>query len=145
MKFKQLNIGWGAEPNAPEPQIEIDNTQGNLKLIFYLNPFKYEDIEEDTRAEIQFSKCYMFRLGSTNDEGFYKGKCRFSKTGIKWGEFYQLEESDWKNTFPEDKVMVLNQLKNEERLLHYLFYFRDETFECLAEDFQYKILHDDLN
>ncbi|WP_239616867.1 hypothetical protein [Cohnella mopanensis] len=142
MKYQQLNNGWGAEPNAPDPQIEIDFAQGKLKLKFYLNPFIYKDVEEEIRAELEFSNCFMFRLGPTNDEGFYRGQCRFSKTGINWGEFYQLEETEWKETFPKDKVIVLNHLINEEGLRHYLFYFRDVTFECIAKDYHYKNLND---
>lgn len=138
MKYKQLNMDWGAEPNAPDPQIDHDSSDGNLRLTFYLNP--YNDVEEEVRAEIKFFKCYMYRLGLTNDEGFYKGQCRFSKSGIRWGEFYQLEETDWKRTFPSDKVILQEHLMNEEGLKHYLFYFRDNTFECIAKEYQYKII-----
>jgi hypothetical protein len=142
MKYKQLNIGWGAEPNAPEPQIDIDFTQGKLSLRFYLNPFMYNEVEEDTKAELLFSDCYMFRLGPTNDEGFYRGQCRFSNSGIKWGEFYQLEETDWKEKFPKDEVIIKGHLMNEDDLKHFLFYFRDNTFECVAKQYEYKNLNE---
>lgn len=143
MRYKQLNLGWGAEPNAPDPQIIIDFQNRKLILRFYLNPFMYKDVKEDTRAEIIFTDCHMYRLGSTNDEGFYRGQCRFSNSGIKWGEFYQINESDWKESFPNDKVIVNEDLMNDDGLNHFLFYFRDNTFECIARENIYKILNVD--
>jgi hypothetical protein len=32
-----------------------------------------------------------YRLGGTNDEGWYVGQCRFSKVAPAWGEFYEVD------------------------------------------------------
>lgn len=137
MKFKQLNNKWGAEPNAPDPNIIIEEEK--LILRFYLNAFIYSDYEEEDIGSLEFDNCYMYRLGATNDEGFYKGQCRFSDSGIKWGEFYLLEDSGWEDSFPSDSIYN-NKYIDKKTLKHYLFYFRDETFECMASDYNFKVL-----
>ncbi len=59
------------------------------------------------------------------------GQCRFGRQ-IPWGEFYQLTGelqldtvSDWIHI---DESYTAS--------IHYLFYFRDETFECSAESWK---------
>lgn len=137
MKFEKLNNKWGAEPNAPDPSMIIE--EDKLILRFYLNAFIYSDYEEEDIGSLEFDNCYMYRLGATNDEGFYKGQCRFSDSGIKWGEFYLLEDSGGEGSFPSDSIYN-NKYIDKKRLKHYLFYFRDETFECMASDYTFKVL-----
>lgn len=136
MKFKQLNKKWEAEPNASDPRIIIE--ENKLILRFYLNAFIYSDNEEDV-GSLELDNCYMYRLGATNDEGFYKGECRFSDSGIEWGEFYLLEDSGWEDPFPSDRIYK-NKNIDKKILKHYLFYFRDETFECMASGYNFKVL-----
>lgn len=125
--FHQLNAGWNAEPNAPDLRIEIDG--GLLRLSFTLNHMIF-DFEEGAVGQIVFQGCWRYRLGPTNDEGWYRGHCRFSKIAPDWGEFYEvagdlLERgvSDW---------CVLGARSDQSR--HFLFYLRDSTFECDAKD-----------
>ncbi len=132
MEFTKLNNGWDAEPNAPMPKIYIDEDTSKLTLSFYLNAFIHDDVDEDDIGILEFSNCYKYRLGSTNDEGFYRGQCRFLETGIKWGDFYKMFDTNWRNDFPIDEIIVDSRLKDNQDLCHYLFYFRDETFECIA-------------
>ena len=130
-QFIKLNDGWNAEPNAPEPQIET--TGSTLKLIFFRNWMMFPDVEEDSKMSLVFQNCHKYRLGRTNDEDWYRGQCRFSKIAPEWGEFYevrgdllddQLNACDWKN------------LSTQGSTTRFLFYFRDETFECDAESFR---------
>ena len=80
---------------------------------------------------LRFVNTERFRLGPTNDEGFYLGQCRFTGIAPAWGEFYRISgpaetlnaPSDWKILQPKFGKSA-----------HYLFYFRDETFECVAEE-----------
>jgi hypothetical protein len=59
------------------------------------------------------------------------GQCRFSKLAPGWGEFYLVEgdaelldaPKDWQSVSPK-----------QDSAKHYLFYFRDETFECSADE-----------
>jgi len=90
MEFIKQNNGWDAEPNAPAPKIEIEEVTSNLLLSFYLNAFIHDDVDEDDIGVLEFNNCFKYRIGSTNDEGFYRGQCRFSNTGIEWGNFYKM-------------------------------------------------------
>jgi len=140
MKFIKQNIGWDAEPNAPMPSLEVARTGDSIKISFYLNSFIHDDVTEEDKGILQFMNCYKYRLGPTNDEGFYSGKCRFSKTGMDWGNFYMIEESNWKSDFPSDEKIINSNLVHHPNLNHYLFYFRDETFECIAESYRFHVL-----
>lgn len=141
MEFIKLNIDWDAEPNAPMPEIKILKELNKISLQFYLNSFIHNNISEDDLGVLEFHNCYMYRLGATNDEGFYRGQCRFSKTGVEWGNFYQIIDSHWEEEFPKDKI-VLDSSLNPTLLNHYLFYFRDETFECIAMSYSFNVIKD---
>lgn len=100
--FLQLNEGWNAEPNAPSSAVEIQGS--DLVLSFYVNAFQYPEFEEDEVAILRFVHCERYRLGSMNDEGWFRGQCRFSKLAPAWGEFYLVQgdsallnaRQDWK-------------------------------------------------
>ncbi len=128
--FEQLNMGWNAEPNAPELSVTVNGA--DVVIEFYLNAFAYEGFSEGDKAKITFYNCFQYRKGSPNDEGFFcHGQSRYKKYGVKWGEFYLIHNSDWKENFPDPiKVGATN-----EKLQHYLFYFKDETFECIASSY----------
>lgn len=136
MKYVKLNENWNADPNVPEPHIAVRDNK--LFLDFRLNYFTDKSLKEGQRGQLIFHDCYMYRLGSVNDHGFYLGQFRYKSGDIKWGEFYELIESDWKNTFPDDKIVIVESFNNDKQLKHYLFFFRDETFECIAVDYEFK-------
>ena len=129
--FLQLNHGWNAEPNAPDPRVEANGSEVTLQ--FLLNPFQFE-ATPDERGLLSFSGCSEWRLGSTNDEGWYLGQCRYSGIAPAWGEFYEIvgpdplahAPADWKTT---------NRTDAGKR--HFLFYLRDETFECFADEWAF--------
>src|SRR4051794_1228603 len=100
LTFRQLNLGWNAEPNAPEPQVEVEAT--NIILRFYINPFQFKEFKQDELAYLRFVNCTRYRLGPTNDEGWYLGQCRFSKIAPKWGEFYEISGDPGSVTGPSD-------------------------------------------
>ena len=68
--FLQLNDGWNAEPNDPGERVTI--AADTVSLSFILNPWAYEANEGDT-ASLTFTACKKWRLGPTNDEGWYRG------------------------------------------------------------------------
>lgn len=139
MQYIKLNDNWNADPNSPEPAIHIKDKE--LYLEFYLNHYIYPHIKEGQKGVLVFSDCYMYRLGSPNDHGFYLKQYRYSPDDIKWGEFYKLIDSNWKNDFPADKIVSNKNLKNVDNLKHYLFFFRDNTFECIAKSYNFKYLN----
>ncbi|MCG8436207.1 MAG: hypothetical protein MJA83_19485 [Gammaproteobacteria bacterium] len=127
--FIQLNNGWNAQPNTPNPEISIQG--GDLILSFRPNSYQFPKYENIEIISLKFIGCRKYRLGATNDEGWYKGQCRFSDSAPKWGEFYEikgdlkLEQASGEWDEPE---------KPGPGGRHFLFYFRDETFECEAAD-----------
>lgn len=88
----------------------------------------HDDINEKDIGILEFNNCYKYRLSPNNDEG----QCRFLNTDIELGNFYEIIHSNWINDFPTDGIIIDNTLKGNQALQHYLFYFRDETFECIA-------------
>ena len=124
----QLNEGWNAEPNAPNPSVEL--LAEDLVLTFRVNPFQFRDFEENEIGILRFVRCERYRLGSTNDEGWYLGRCRFSQLAPKWGEFYMVQGDAALLEAPEDWQSRRSPSGHGR---HFLFYFRDETFECVAE------------
>lgn len=128
--FEHLNVGWNADPNAPDLNITVNDS--DVIIEFYLDAFTYERFSEGDKAKITFCNCFHYRHGIPNDEGFFcYGQSRYKKYGVKWGEFYLVHNSDWKQNFP-DPIRVGTI---DDRQQHYLFYFRDETFECIASSY----------
>ncbi len=129
--FQKLNENWNAEPNAPDVSISNNNT--DVELHFSLNPFAY-DAYEDERAKVVFQNCSKWRLGSTNDEGWYLGQCRYSGIAPKWGEFYEIVGHDELKDQPSDWKFSKENGSGDR---HFLFYLRDNTFECMADDWKF--------
>lgn len=89
--FYQLNEGRNADPNAPRPAIEVQGE--DVVLRFYVNPFQSHDFEEDEIGILRFVRCERYRLGATNDEGWYGGQCRFSKSTLSGDSSIRSPES----------------------------------------------------
>ena len=80
--------------------------------------------------------CEKYNLNTMNDEGYYLGHYRYSNEELPWGEFYKI------NTKIDDFPLNYNVLKeniDQKKLNHFIFFFRDNIFECIAEDFQFEI------
>ena len=130
--FVQLNEGWNAEPNAPHPRIKVVGTDVFLK--FFLNPYRFPQFDPDELGIIRFSACSRYRIGGTDDESWYRGKCRYSAIAPAWGEFYEIVGTDVRLDEPTD-WQVIETTSNASR--HFLFYLRDETFECIAANWEF--------
>lgn len=135
VQFIQLSDGWNAEPNAPDETVSVDGDA--VVLDFAVNAFLYPEFVEGSRAQLRFQSCLRFRLGSTNDEGWYRGQCRFSSLAPKWGEFYLVSGEEALLSAPTDWVSLTSQISSPRN--HYLFYLRDSTFECEAEAFSLEL------
>jgi len=126
--FCKLNEGWNADPNVPEPSVEVQDEDVLLK--FFVNPWEFPEFKEDETGLLRFVGCKRYRLGPTNDEGWYLGQCRFSKLAPGWGEFYLVNGDAELLDAPEDWHAIRQQGVSGK---HFLFYFRSNTFECVAE------------
>jgi hypothetical protein len=132
LAFSQLNDDWNAEPNAPSPR--LTTASSTLVLTFFLNHQLHPRFSRHQRGSISFAQCSRWRLGSVNDEAWYRGQCRYSKLAPSWGEFYELVGND-----PTPEVNDWYQLgPSTPADRHFLFYFRDEEFECMAADWSFR-------
>ena len=131
-RFTQLNKGWNAEPNAPEMEVKIDGS--SLILSFLANPYQFPIYNNGQIIQIGFHNVWRYGIGHVNDEGWYRGQCRFSRLAPAWGEFYEVSGD-----------LLLDQVDFEwltltdtpaSNLQHFLFYFRDENFECDATSWE---------
>lgn len=126
-QFEQLNLGWNAQPNAPAVKVMVRGA--DLTLAFDPNAYQFPDYISVSRIVLTFRDCWRYRFGTVNDEGWYRGQCRFSRSAPSWGEFYEVS-GDLKLDAVSDWVIL-----SEERVdaKHFFFYFRDREFECDAK------------
>lgn len=127
-QFKQLNYGWNAEPNAPKVDVHIDGD--SVTLSFLANPYQFPGFEEGQVIRLRFIDVWRYAISEVNDEGWYSGQCRFSTFAPSWGQFYEVSGDLKLDEFEADWKLVSESAGK--LLRHYLFYFRDETFECDA-------------
>ncbi len=123
--FSKLNQGWDAQPGVPLPEIHLD--ESGLTLTFFLNSIPQETRREFDRGELHFPNCWRYRLGPPDDEGWWKGQCRFRCRAQDHGHFYEVT-GDLRNDEVQDWVLLKSRPLDEGN--HYLFYFKDETFKC---------------
>ena len=129
--FVQLNADWNADPNAPGPRVAIEGDA--VILEFLANPFQFPGFNQGQLLRLRFRGATRYRLGETNDEGWYRGQCRFSGLAPAWGGLYEVS-GDLKLDRVTDWIDVPDSQPSEQR--HFLFYLRDETFECSANSWQ---------
>ena len=127
LKFIQLNTDWNAEPNAPDLQIEQDDT--SLVARFRPNPFLYPEFERVSFLLVRFENCGRYRITNINDHGWYDGQCRFSGLAPAWGEFYKIL-GDTRDDQDGTPWIAMNGVGTR----HFHFFFRDETLEVKALD-----------
>jgi hypothetical protein len=134
IEYLKLNINWDADPVSSMPICWEENN--DVSLDFFLNYQNNDKYKEGERAKIVFKNCEKYTLNSCNDEGFYYGQYRIKPTELEWGEFYELINYNDRN-FP--KQIILENNTNTKRK-HYIFFFKDETFEIIAEFFEIEFL-----
>jgi hypothetical protein len=128
LDFIRQNQGWNAEPNAPDARVRGDKSF--VELSFVLNHQAY-DAQEEEIGFLTFDDVSAWRLGPTNDEGWSMGQCRYSGIAPNWGEFYEISGDDPSAWLPNDwRHNPPFGTGNR----HFLFYLRDNTFECFARE-----------
>ncbi len=152
LKFveQQLGQGWVDEPNAPEPQVSVTDSSVNVCFRSYrlvqdkkrsgifgsLNPFSKADPKRDeTWGTLSFIGCTRWRWDSTNDHEWYKadGHGRYSGIAPRWGKFYELIGPDpIRDAVPWETIRA-----DAANSRHFLYYFRDETLEFMAEKWSF--------
>lgn len=132
--FVLLNPDWNAEPNVPLPRAIPDNLNDDVILYFVVTHAHPRFSREEELGFVRFHDCSRFRFTSVNDHGWYDGQCRFSNVAPEWGAFYEVIGDFRENEEPRpwwQRSVPLHDQRN------FLFYFRDETFECSARDWSF--------
>jgi hypothetical protein len=106
-----------------------------LRLTFFLRPD--ENIRDYDRGELFFPNCWGYRLGPTSDEGWERGQCQFRCLATQWGDFYEVKGDLLENRI--DDWIVIGP-RSSESGRHFLFYFKDDTFECDAREWSFRVL-----
>lgn len=125
--FTRLNEGWNAEPNAPSLRLEHSGT--TLFASMRPNPWVYPQYERVAKITVGFENCSKYRVTPINDEGWYRGQCRFSGLAPGWGEFYEISG----NT-RDDMVSTSWIRMDGAGARHFHFYLRDVALEVKAQD-----------
>jgi len=125
----QITKNWNADPVSPEIELKVDGI--DLIMDIYLNHFQFDKYQEGDKVKIRFKNCAEYSLNTCNDEGFYYGQYRIKPTELEWGEFYEIK-SGLDKILPNPIEKIQNS--NSDRK-HFIFFFKDETFECLASDY----------
>ena len=135
IEFRKLNEGWDAEPDAPRPDVRAG--ESGVTLTFYLSLRGQPEFREYDCGQRSFPGSWRYRLGAPNDEGWHKGHCRFGCLAPYCGDFYEVTCGLTEDR-PKDWVLVKPARSQPSR--HFLFYFRDETFECDLENWSFRTL-----
>jgi hypothetical protein len=149
--FTKLNGGWNAEPNGQTPEISFAGR--DLVFAFLLNDLVYPKYQTAEKGILRFPECWKYRIGGPNDEGWYRGQCRFSRLAPTWGEFYEVHGDLLLDWVPDPEAFRTRGIQLELRPLrwvtigehgacsrHFLFYLRDQTFECDAVDWSFSVI-----
>ncbi|WP_275783630.1 hypothetical protein [Pararhizobium gei] len=152
LKFEELQLGqgWVADPNAPEPEVSVAGSSVNVcfrssrpvhdkkpvGVLRALNLFSEAEPKLDnTWGTLSFIGCSRWRWDETNDHEWYKanGHGRYSGIAPRWGEFYELIGPDpTRDAVPWETIGA-----DTADSRHFLYYFRDETLEFMAEEWSF--------
>ena len=132
--FVRLNEGWNADPSCPEPELEVSGDE--ITLRFAPDSSRRGPRGEHDAVELRFHGCSHYRLSYPNDEGWYRGQCRYSSLAPEWGQFYKIIGED---PFRYDALGWKEVEGVPEASRHFLFYMREDTFECIADDWTFSV------
>lgn len=125
--FKRLNEDWNAHPN--DASLSLEQKGQTLLTRVKPNHYVYRQYENVPEITVRFEGCALYRVTPINDEGWYRGQCRFSGLAPSWGEFYEISGNTRDNMDPTPWIKMEG---NGSR--HFHFYLRDQTLEVKAQD-----------
>ncbi|MBX3569268.1 MAG: hypothetical protein KF914_14510 [Rhizobiaceae bacterium] len=159
LRFVELRLGegWREEPNAPDPQVSVAASSVNVRFRCFkpipVNATRPRGILaafgrssrkapwfDEAWGVLTFARCSRWRWDATNEHEWFKedGNGRYSGIASEWGKFYELIGDD-----PIRDAVPWEQLAADcAAPRHFLFYFRDETLEFLADDWSFSLDRD---
>ncbi len=94
-------------------------------------------------ALVEFHRCFSTKLGAPNDE-VLKGH-PLSGRGLGGYSAQRVENSPWIAELETiNKVHRAYDPETWRKLNHYIFWFHDSTFECVAETFTVEVFHESM-
>jgi len=140
--LNQLGTKYPINMGAPAPI--IISTSSDLILMFYVDLFdlpkitdrlKERDTESDSGVAImKFKRRYIHKFGIPNDDVIIGHP--YYKMGLKPYSFFSVNDSDWiKEIKRIEKHHPYFNEQGFDNLNHYIITFKDNTFECVAEDY----------
>lgn len=134
---------------APIPMIACD--EHTLYLAYYI-----KDVPEDwdgssvkvvgpdsdeTVALLRFDRCYSHMFGPPNDEA-YSGH-PLADRGLEPYSIFEVKNSSWVRA--AERRNAVHPYHNPECFLedkrHFIFFFHDSTYECIAKSFDVELIH----
>lgn len=144
-------VRW--DVGAPLPHL-FDNGQKTLLTFYvhepdpqgdgsYVTVQSPSDGTEELLALVEFERCVSARMGDPNDE-VHHGHPLYGK-GLRGYTAQVVRNSRWLAEL-EAINRVHDHYKPElwKSLRHYIFWFHDETFECVARGFQVEVFRESM-
>ena len=136
VKIPLKNIDSG----APMPMV-LEGASGNLYVLFYGGELPaYMQLENNTEHDeilvvIKFPLVSIYKFGSPNDEVLHGHP--YYKLGLGFYSFFELKNSDWiEELIKINSVHARFNKDNWKNTKHFILTFKDETFECVATDYE---------
>lgn len=146
-----VNIEFPARWDAGAPCPQLVTNDAHALLVFYLrvddpnwdgSSVKVRDEKTDHQpiGLVTFSDCYSAKLGAPNDEVFEGHP--LDGHGLEAYGAQEVINSHW--------ILEIKKINSVHRcydadswhgLHHYIFWFHDSTFECIARGFEFETLH----
>jgi len=109
-------------------------------LLFYLQDDDLESDGEESIALVQFYGCVSLKFGSPNDEVLYGHPLH--GRGLEPYTPQIVKNSKWiKDLEVINKVHPNFDQESWRSFNHYVFWFHDETFECVAKSYEVEVIH----
>jgi hypothetical protein len=122
-------IQW--DTGTPSPHLMMNDHRAFLT--FYVNELDDDSVE--MLAVVEFNHCVSARMGAPNDEVFH-GHPLYGK-GFEFYAAQLVQNSAWLAQL--ETVNKVHRQYNPQRwqnLKHYIFWFHDKTFECIARSYK---------
>ena len=101
------------------------------------------DINAESLALVEFEGCASAKLGSPNEEVF-QGHPLYGK-GLDSCSAQIVRSSKWLKELEDiNKVHERYDGDRWRSLIHFVFWFHDSTFECIAENYKVEVFHETL-
>lgn len=132
-------VKW--DVGAPMPLLLANGL--HTYLLFYLGDTHLERNKKDSVALVQFYRCVSARLGDPNDEVFHGHP--LSEKGLLPYAAQIVRNSKW--IIELETINKVHPQYNQEfwrSLSHYVLWFHNETFECVAKSYEVETFQKDM-